>query len=347
MRKVIPLTLLLASAASAQQRPVFTAETALDVANWTAQDLSEDGWWLAASSATRRGALGVDHRRDGDPTYIRPQLARLWVANTATGERREIFKEPRTGRAAAWSPDAGRLAAIVEEGDAFALAIWERATGKLTWPRLPADKYVAENSELAWSRDGSRVLFALRSRAWKERVTRRFEEMTNGPVFVQSSKDPFLAWDDLRREGFWRSIAAYEIRSGKIVEVLPEGRVTTWNLAEDDSTVVWQEDVTPKTDYDVIFGTETRLLSDHLTGRPSERLTVLPSVKGLSLVWTRDGLRFAYAKDGRLYVGSARDTLRRQLAGRDSAAADPTPPARPMTAPPRSTAGTFHVLVIV
>ena len=76
--------------------------------------------------------------------------------------------------------------------------IWTRATAKVATVKLPKDRYVAENSELRWSRDGGRLLLALRSLTWKERVTHRFAEMTGGPVFVQSSQDPFLAWDELR-----------------------------------------------------------------------------------------------------------------------------------------------------
>jgi dipeptidyl aminopeptidase/acylaminoacyl peptidase len=313
------LMLLLTPATLVAQAQRFTAETALDVVTYTIRDLSDDGVWLAATSGTRRDRLGIDHRRDGDPSYVAPALQRLWAINTGTGAAREVFPEKRDVRAAAWSPDGRRLAVLVLQGEAFALAVWDRESAKLTWPRLPPDRYVAENSELSWSRGGDRVLLALRSRAWKDRVARRFGEMTAGPIVVQSSKDPFLAWDALRREGSVRAVAAFDLKSGRVDEVLPESKVTTWMLAEDDSTLVWQEDITPKTDYDVLFGTETKLMSQR--GLPASRLTVLPSTKGLSLVWSRDGFRFAYAKDGGLYVGTARDTTRRLLAGLDSAAA--------------------------
>lgn len=333
------LCALLSGPALAQAPRPFTAADALDITTWSVQDLSEDGRWLAAAAAPRRGGLGVDHRRDGDPTYIRPALARLWVVNTGTGQRHEVFREPRTGRGAAWSPDGSRLAILAQEGDAIALAIWERTqgprdggrrqgsepggveppiSGRLAWIRTPPDQYVAENSELAWSRDGARVLVALRSRAWKERVTRRFAEMTEGPVFVQDGRDPFLAWDDLRREGFVRAVAAYDVRAGRWTELLPEARVTRWHLAEDDSTLVWQEDITPRTDYDVIFGTETKLVARAGGAAP---LTLMGSTRGVSLVWSRDGSRYAYAKDGRLWVGTAADTARRAIAGLDSTAA--------------------------
>ncbi|MGE0554375.1 MAG: prolyl oligopeptidase family serine peptidase [Gemmatimonadales bacterium] len=315
MRRLTLLVLcwVLAPSLHGQDRPRFTAETSLQVAAWTIRDLSDDGAWLAATSLVRRDLIGVDHRHDMDPTYLRPAGVSIWAINTATGERRAVFPEPRTTRALAWSPDGRTLAVVAQEGEAMALALWDRASGRVTWAKVPADRYLAENSDLAWSRDGNRVLFNLRSRAWHERVSKRFAAMTEGPIFVQSSKDPFLAWDDLRREGSVRSVASYDRRSGRVDVLLAERRITNWRLAEDDSTIVWQEDITPKTDYDVIFGTETRLLSR--SGRSAEPLTVLGSTKGLNLVWSRDGLRYAYAKDGKLFAGEATDTARRQLAG--------------------------------
>ncbi|MGE0440116.1 MAG: prolyl oligopeptidase family serine peptidase [Gemmatimonadales bacterium] len=305
---------------AAQERTAFTAERSLDVATWSIGDLSDDGAWLVTTSLTRRAMLGVDHRRDGDPTYLRPAAADIWVVNTATGDRRKVFPEPRNRRAEAWSPDAGTLALLVEQNGEYALALWDRQTARLTWPRMPADRYVAENSDLAWSRDGSRVLFNLRTRGWKDSVTARFREMTEGPVFVQSSTDPFLAWDALRRDGFVRSVASLDRRSGRVVEILSTRRLTTWRLAEDDSTLVWQEDITPKTDYDVIFGTETRLLARRGT---ADSLVVVRSTKGISLVPSRNGLRYAYAKDGRLVVGTVVDTATRVLAGPGDSAAAP------------------------
>jgi len=59
-------------AIAAAKDSLFTAEDGLEVVSYTALDLTSDGRWLAAKSASRRDLLGVDYRRDGDPTYIRP-----------------------------------------------------------------------------------------------------------------------------------------------------------------------------------------------------------------------------------------------------------------------------------
>ena len=289
----------------------FSAEVALGVVSYAVQDISEDGIWVAATASSRRDQLGVDHHRDGDPSYLRPARAELWVINSATGLSRRVFPDARNVRAAAWSPDGRRLAVLAVEGDQIVPTVWERETGRLIAVRLPANRAVAENSELRWDRAGTRILVALRSRAWRTRVETRFKEMTAGPVFVQSSAEPFLAWDDLRRQGLVRIVAAIDVRSGRTDELTPEIGIVTWNLAEDDSTLVYQEDITPKTDYDVIFGTEGRLIAK----RGPNPVTVLGSTKNLTLVWSQNGLRFAYAKDGRMMFGAVGDTGVRQIAG--------------------------------
>ncbi len=294
----------------------FSIADALDVVTFQVGDLSDDGRWLAATSQARRDAIGIDYNRSfGDPTYVVPAAQRLWAIDTRTGDRRAVFPSARNVRAAAWSPDGARLAvlALGSAGTAEP-SIWDRATGRLTTVAVPAGRYVAENSELRWTRDGRSVVFALRSDAWRREAQAEFARLTKGPVIVQSSADPFLAWDALRRRSARRAIVAYDLEARRLRELLPERMVTAWTLAEDGSVLAYNEDVTPKTDYDVIFGTETRLVARALAGGDTARV-VMPSLKGVTLVWARDGRRFAYAKDGRLFVGSVADTVRRQIAG--------------------------------
>lgn len=333
----LALSIVVAAGPAAAQQVRFTPEQALEVVSYSIQDISEDGAWVAALSSSRADLLGVDYRRDMDPTYLRPSPARLWAINTATGNATAVFPTSRTVRAAAWAPDARYLAALVvrTEGDDLVPVVWDRTTGRTRTLRLPADKYVAENSTLRWNRQGTRLVFAVRSRAWKTATQARFAEMTQGPVFVQSSKDPFLAWDELRRRGNQRAIVTYDIAGDRLDELVPEGMINEWHIADDDSTIVYAADITPKTDYDVIFGAESRVLARQ--GRTDR--VVVPSTKGIRPLWSRDGLRYAYAKDGKLWVGSVADSTPKQIAGsqKPPAPGDTTKAARDSLAKERFT----------
>src|SRR5689334_3556583 len=316
-----------ARAQSPATKPVFSIEDALNVVSYSQSDLSDDGRWLATVSAVRRDALGVDYRRDGDPTYIRPGAGMVWVIETATGKSRSIFPDKRNVKSLAWSPDGARLAMLVLRNDAFEPAIWERATGRLTTVQPPAGSYVAENSDVRWTNDGASVVFALHRDAWKQAVHAQFDRYTKGPIFVQSSNDPFLAWDDLRRSASLRSVVAYDVASRKTRELIPEAKISNYTLVDGDSVIVYSEDITPKTDYDVIFGTENRLMARSQSAGASR--LILPSLKNTNVVWTDDGHRFAYGKDGRVFIGSPRDSGGRQIAGppagqRDTASASDT-----------------------
>ena len=367
---LLPSRLLLASAcvslaaiASAQPAPtaqravpaagdsLFTADDGLDIVSYNALDLTSDGRWLAATSQSRRDALGVDYRRDGDPTYIRPAASRVWVIDTQTGASRAIYPDKRNLRTARWSPDGSRLALLVLDGKSgvFQPVIWERASGRLTTIAAPAGKYVAENSELRWSADGKRLLYSLHSTAWRKAAQDSFAVMTAGPVFVQSSENPFLAWDALRRMANVRSVVAYDLASGKTIELLPETMVASWEASDDGATLSYSEDITRKTDYDVIFGSENKLVTRALTcvaaAEPCAKPRVLLStLKGANLVWSEDGAHYAYAKDGRVYVASVGDSSARQVAGPAAETKRDAPPDTSREARERSERERFRVV---
>lgn len=308
--------LLLPTALAAQsgiRQATFSANDALDVTTWSAADISADGRWLAALSTTRRASLGVDYRRDGDPSYIRPGSAQLWVIDTRSGELRPVFPTPRAVREVTWSPDGRVLAMIVGGQAAESLAVWDRQSQRLRTFAPPAGHYIAENAEVRWTTSGARIVAAFRSSTWKQGVATEFARLTAGPVFVQDSKDPFLAWDELRRRGSLRSLHSIDVATGRTTALVPEGMITSWSLTSDDSLVTWQEDITRKTDYDVIFGRENRLLAQRLSGGPVA--VIQPSLKGLTLTWAEDGRRYAYTRDGRVYVASIGDSVPRLVAG--------------------------------
>jgi dipeptidyl aminopeptidase/acylaminoacyl peptidase len=279
----------------------------------SSMDLSADGRWLAVSVSQRRDLLGADGSRDNDPTYLRQAPARLVVVDTRTLAQRDVFKVKKTVRTAVWSPDASRLAMLVVENDAVQVLLWVRASGVTAAAKLPAGQYVAENSELRWSEDGKSLAFAARTEEWKANAKARFTELTKGPVTVLDGTEDFLEWDAMNRMNAERAIVQWTPATGAVTTLRATGRIGPWTLARDGSAITVQEDITRKTDYDVIGGREWRLVTQAV-GDTSGR-TLFATLKGVTLNWASDGRRYATTREGRVSVGSIADTSSRQILG--------------------------------
>jgi dipeptidyl aminopeptidase/acylaminoacyl peptidase len=303
------------SGGAPQARPAsatFTAEDALEINNTAVADLTDDGHFAVVTTTLRRDSYGQEFRRDGDPTYVHAIPLRVTLIDTRTGASQPVFPDKKPARALRLSPDGKRLGMLLFNGDVFEPAIWDRATNKLTVSHLPAGKYVAENSDLRWTTDGKQLVFAVHTTEWRKKARETFANMTAGPVFVQSSLDPFLAWDDIRRMANVRSVVAFDPQTSQLHELIPETMLAGYTLAEDGSAVSYNQDIQKKTDYDS-FGSETSLRSRPVAGG-AER-TILASTKGMQLQWAEDGKHYAYSKDGRVYVASLDDKEPRLLLG--------------------------------
>ena len=314
--------------ARATASPVFLAGDALDVSTYAIADMTHDGRWLALTQSVRRDGFGNDYRHDGDPTYVHATPVRLWAVDARSGQRTPVFADKRAVRAMKWSPDGSQLAMLAWNGDTWEPVVWTRASNKLATLKLPAGKYVAETSDLRWEPSGSRIVFTIHTADWRKKARETFTNMTTGPVFVQSSNDPFLAWDDLRRMGNHRSIAAVDTKTGAYAELVPETQLGTYELVGDGTSIAYVEDQTKKTDYEV-GGNDGKLIERNVaTGQTH---TLLSSTRGTQTVWAEDGNRYAYSRDGRVYVVTLPDTAGKLIAG--------TPPSATPTGDSAATGG--------
>jgi len=232
---VLALTSVSLPATAQTASSLFTVDDMLDVTNLNVADLSDDGRWLAVTSGSLRDRIGIDNRRFGDPTYIAPSLVDVWIIDTQTSKSQKLFQNKRQVRGLKWSPGGDRLALFILKGDSFEPAIWERSTGKLVNLNLPSGKQAADNAEIQWKSDGTQLLLGLRTETWRRKAAERFQYETAGPVVVHSSKEPFLAWDELRRLAAIRSLGSYDVKSGRTSELLSETKLGSYDLAEDDS----------------------------------------------------------------------------------------------------------------
>jgi len=237
----------------------FTVDDLLDVKNFSVADLSDDGRWIAATAGSLRDRIGIDNYRFGDPTYIAPALTEVWIIDTQTAKAQALFPDKRQVRALKWSPDGTRLALLALKQNIFEPMIWERVTGKWQTVTPPRSKFVADNSELSWTPAGDQLLTMLRSEDWLKEAQANFEAETKAPIVVHSSKEPFLAWEDLRRRATIRSLSAYDLKTGQTREIVAQTKISSYDLSEDGSFITYNEDITKKTDYDVIFGSENQV----------------------------------------------------------------------------------------
>jgi dipeptidyl aminopeptidase/acylaminoacyl peptidase len=317
------------TAAAATANDSLTIRDILDMKTVSVADLSSDGKWLAITVALRREGLGNDFSRDGDPTYIRGNPVELLIVDTKSLAQRPVFKGKTVVRGTTWSPDGAKLAMFVVNNETQQLQVWDRVTGRVTSPVLPQGQYIAENSELRWSSDGKSLAFALRMNAWKERAKKRFDVLTKGPITVLDASDDFLEWDDMNRMNQERSIVLWDLSGSTVRTIQPEGRIGTWLLSKDGTAITLQQDITKKTDYDVIGGREFQLVTRLTAG--SEPRTLFPTLRNIQLQWNGDNARYVFTREGRVFVGSIADTVRRQLLGpttpaRSPAAAESAPP---------------------
>jgi dipeptidyl aminopeptidase/acylaminoacyl peptidase len=300
----------------------FTVDDVLEVANISVADLSNDGRWIVATSGTLRDRLGNDNRRFGDPSYLPPGNMDLLVIDTRTGESRKVFNDRRQVRSMRWSPDGTLLALLSRRGDGFEPMIWERATGKLRPVALPAGRVVADNASLQWSSDGQQLFFTVRDAAWRKQAADGFTKITSSPIVVQSSSNPFMAWEELGRLSLQQSVAVHNLKASQTRELLNSTKLRSFTAAPDGALIRYLDDITTKTDYDVIGGNDNQLKVLPVGG--GETRTVLASTKGLSIQWSGDEQKYAYAKDGAIFVGSIDDKEPRRLLGPSRERADST-----------------------
>lgn len=313
--------------AAAQGTP-FTADDMLRVATVSVLDVTEDGSRIAIGIRRPIDNPTVDHRRFADPTYLAPARVRLEIVDARTGAADRPFKDLVNVRDAAWSRDGQRLAILLgvepSAPDGFPgtqLHIWNAASKTLSEVR--ASQPIALNSSLAWTPDGASLIVALRNADLDREARATFTTLTEGPVVVHTSSEPFLEWDLLRRSANTRTVAALDPATGTVRPVVPQGRISSYQVARDGSFMTVMEDVTEKTDYDTIGGTENDLKVVDLKSGRARLLLPAKDLKGLTLRWSDDGRSFAYAKKGEVFVqavdGSAAKSLTPRPKGAESA----------------------------
>ncbi len=342
----------------------FSAEDVIKVVTVSVLDLSDDGARVAVALRRTIDNADTDNYRSGDPTYVAPSRAQLQIIDTGSGAKQEPFKGLLSVRQAAWSHDGKRLAILVIDnpgapapvpavatggkptqkpkampkdtvqpppgpGPVARLYVWHADASSLVEVPPAGGTPVSANTSIDWTPDDARLVLTMRPASFDVESRTRFDALTRGPIIVHDAKEPFLEWDALQRSSRRRALVEIDPATGARTSVLPETRITSYNLARDGRFVTFLEDVTEKTDYEEIGGTDNRLrlLSLPPKGEP-KTLVEAKDLKGLQLRWSDDGRWFAYAKKGEVFVQGVDGSHARSLTPRppDAPKADSTTP---------------------
>lgn len=326
------LALSTAPAPFAQTLAPFTAEDMVKVTSASVLDLTDDGTRVAVAVRRLQDNAVTDHRRYGDPTYVAPAMVDVVLFDTRTGAADRPFKQLMNVRQASWSRDGSRLAflTIAEGSDRLPVTtawVWDAERRTIAEvPRKSGDIAIAANSELEWLPDGTRLLLAVRNVAADRAAQTAFKKLVDGPVIVHTSGDNFLDWDALRRADRLRSLVELDPSTGDVRTVLPDTKLSDYQLARDGSFITFREDVTEKTDYDVISGTH-----NHLRLAPREgavkTLVDAKSLKTTNVRWSDDGRLFAWAEKGEVFVQAVDDETARSLTPKPDGKRGTDPPS--------------------
>jgi dipeptidyl aminopeptidase/acylaminoacyl peptidase len=88
-----------------------------------------------------------------------------------------------------------------------------------------------------------------------------------------------------------------------VTEIAPTSLIGSFYAADDGSYLLLNQDIAKKTDYDTLGAGEARidLLATSSGAKPR---TLIPSTKGMTLIWSRDLHSYAYSKDGAVYFAA-------------------------------------------
>ncbi len=100
---------------------------------------------------------------------------------------------------------------------------------------------MGENAPLQWTADGTKLLFAVRTTEWAQNARARFQREVAAPIVVQSSEDPFLSWEAIRRRSSVQIPAVYHAGTGRVEELLPETTLGAFALTADGGLLRYEE----------------------------------------------------------------------------------------------------------
>ncbi len=280
----------------------YTVDDNLNLRLLRIEDVSSDARWIAITVRVRRDALTVDYERYGDPTYNSPSLAEFRLIDANTGESKAILPGKVQVRATQFSKDGSKLAFYQLKGDVWVLNVTDVASNRTREVSLRGPKPIASNAPLVWSPDGKTIISGLRPDGWAKAARDGFLNLTEGPIVVQNSLDPFLSWDSLRNLGSQQIPALLSVADGSVREILPEGQVSGLQFSGNGSYLVYNSVEPKKTSYNNNSGTDYGLFKLALAASATPDTLMAPAERRITARWNNEATAYAYTERGNVFV---------------------------------------------
>jgi dipeptidyl aminopeptidase/acylaminoacyl peptidase len=311
------LFLVMPAALGWAEKTRFTISDTLKVQVFFPQSITDDGRFIAGTISVRFDRLGVDHKRFGDPTYMAPRPAEAVILDTESGRMVPLFSSKVEIQNMTWSPEGRILAFFLRKGDRFYLHTYDREKKALTEIRMKSQKSIVPDSFLIWLNDGSDIFLALREDGWEKKSKEMFTEATVGPITVYDSRKPFLKWDAIRDRSSLVVPALVDLKTQKVMELLPEERYGSVRLAEDDSFITYVVTYPVKTEYGQNYyrqgGREYELFRLDLAPDAEAKTLVKRYKKRLDFSWNQENTLFAWEDEGDVFIQSVDESEARNL----------------------------------
>lgn len=304
MKNLIPFFLLFTflSLPVLCQQTEFTSGDALNVKSFSISEITDNGKYIIGSTRSRNDRLNVDHGRFGDPNYLSPYTSDLLLINTISGDKRTILPANSKVGSVRLSHSGNKFAYFAYEDMDLGLYLYDIEKAKSKKLKLKSDLKIASNSSIIWSPDEDYLLVSFRTEGWSVKGDSLFTEATTGPITVYDSKMPFLKWDFVRNHSSLAIIAKVDIKSGDVIEILPEGRYSGLTIPDSGNKLIFSEYKPKKTVYDRKGGTDYGLFAvDIVKGAKADTIVAM-SEKRISTSWNNPKSHFAYADSGRIYI---------------------------------------------
>ncbi len=290
-----------ARAQQASGRP-FGIDDALNVRSSRIEDVSADGRWVALTIRVRRDALGVDNSRYGDPTYVTPSPAEFQLIDATSAQTRSILPGKVQVRGATFTKDGAKLAFFVQRGDDWALDVYEVGANRVRQIAAHTTKQVASNSPLVWAPDGKSVLVTLRPDGWTAMARAAFVHITEGPIVVQDSREPFLSWDSVKNLGEQEIPAVVTLADGAVRELIAATSIRGAEFSADGAYLVYSTAEPKKTSYDNTSGTDYGVFRLRLAADTKPDTMLKPVERRITPRFNNGASAFAYADRGNVFV---------------------------------------------